>query len=133
MVQSRNTRQKEMILHTISSFKTFFNAQDVLDSIKSNTNSQKKIGIATIYRVLKNLKESRKIYSYKCEGKTIYSNSQKSHCHFNCTKTGRSFHFEIDSLDFLKDKIPGDIESIQIEVLGSCKEDMCSTHCCDKK
>ena len=118
MVQSRNTRQKELIEKTISNFTTFFNAQEVLDKVNKK---DKKIGIATVYRFLKELKKQNVIYSYQCQNKTIYSNSQKSHCHFHCTKTGKTFHFEIDNLDFLKNKIPGKIQSVQIEINGICE------------
>ena len=117
MVQSRNTRQKEIVSLIISNLSGFFTAEDILIQTQQK---EKKIGIATIYRILKELKENNTLYSYKCNGRTIYSNSQKSHCHFHCTKTGKSFHFEIENLDFLKDNIPGSIESIQIEVKGVC-------------
>lgn len=124
MVQSRNTRQKELIEKTISNFTTFFNAQEVLEEVNKK---DKKIGIATVYRFLKELKKQNVIYSYQCQGKTIYSNQKKSHCHFTCSKTGEVFHFEIDNLDFLKDKIPGKIQSFQIEINGICtEEEQCS-------
>lgn len=126
MVKSRNTRQKELMIKEIESFTTFFNAEDLLNKVQKK---EKKIGIATIYRFLKDLKERNQIYSYQCQGKTIYSNSQKSHCHFNCTKTGKTFHFEIDNLDFLKDKIPGKIESVQIEITGICDQNCESCNC----
>jgi hypothetical protein len=35
-------------------------------------------------------------------------------------KTGKVIHFKIESLDFLKNKIPGTIKSFQIEVRGIC-------------
>ena len=98
----------------------FFNAQDLLHEVKKEHNS---VGIATIYRFLSELKKEKKIYSYKCDRKTVYSRENKSHCHFVCEKTGRIIHFQIESLDFLKDKIPGSIESFQLEVRGQCKDD----------
>ena len=39
-----------------------------------------------------------------------------------CEETGKVIHFDVDSLDFLKNKIPGSISSFQIEVKGRCKE-----------
>ena len=70
---------------------------------------------------LKKLIEEGKIHSYSCNRKIIYSSNVKSHCHFICEKTGKIIHFDVDSLDFLKDKIPGEISSFQIEVKGECK------------
>ena len=37
-------------------------------------------------------------------------------------ETGKVIHFDVDSLDFLKNKIPGSISSFQIEVKGKCEE-----------
>ena len=99
--------------------KGFFSAEDLLEKVSTK---DKKIGIATIYRYLKDLRKKDSIYSYICNGKTIYSFEKKSHCHFECVETGEIFHFEIDDLDFLKDKIPGEIESVQLEVKGFCRD-----------
>lgn len=117
MTQKRNTRQKKILQQEIEKQKTFFTAEKLLEKTKIFDN---KIGIATIYRHLKKLREEKKIYSYRCSGKTVYSNTKKAHCHFECTKTGKIHHFEIDNLDFLKDKIPGEISSFQLEIKGIC-------------
>lgn len=119
MVKSRATRQKELMDTQISSFKTFFSAEELFEKVSQQ---DAKIGIATVYRYLKSLREDNEIYSYTCRGKTIYSNSDKSHCHFICEETGKMIHFEIDNIDFLKDKVPGDISSFQLEVRGFCKD-----------
>jgi Fur family ferric uptake transcriptional regulator len=127
MVKKRNTRQKELILKEIEKLDTFFNAEELhfLLSKKDNT-----LGIATVYRFLKEIKKEGKLYSYVCDRKIVYSKNHKSHCHFICEKTGKITHFEINSLDFLKNKIPGSITSFQIEIRGICKD-----HCtkCSKK
>jgi Fe2+ or Zn2+ uptake regulation protein len=71
---------------------------------------------------LKKLRNSEEIFSYTCDNKLLYSNVKKSHCHFICQETGKVIHFDVDSLDFLKDKIPGEISSFQIEVKGICSK-----------
>ncbi len=117
--KSRNTLQKESIEKEIGKTNDFFTAEDLHKKIiKVN----KDIGIATVYRFLKELRKNRKIYSYSCDNKLVYSKEKKSHCHFICEETGVVTHFDIDSLDFLKDKIPGTITSFQIEVKGTCKK-----------
>ena len=118
MAKTRNTKQKEFIQKEINKTQKFFKAEDLFEKIKKKDN---KIGLATIYRFLKNLRNKKNIFSYMCNGKHIYSKEQKSHCHFICEKTGKIIHFDVDSLDFLKDKIPGEISSFQIEVKGECK------------
>jgi Fur family ferric uptake transcriptional regulator len=112
-MKARNTKQKEIIAKEITKFKTFFTAEDLYKKSKEIDNS---IGLATIYRFLKTLRKNKQIFSYTCNNKLIYSKENKSHCHYICEETGKVIHFNIDSLDFLKDKIPGDITSFQIEV-----------------
>jgi Fe2+ or Zn2+ uptake regulation protein len=119
MAKKRNTRQKEIIQTEIDKIDVFFTAEE-LQLLVSRID--KDIGIATIYRFLKNMKREGRLYSYVCDRKTTYSKDRKSHCHFICEKTGKITHFEIDSLDFLKDKIPGSIKSYQIEIRGICKD-----------
>lgn len=116
MVESRQTRQKRILDEESKKFTKNFNAEDLLERVSKK---DKKIGIATIYRYLKELRKNNQIYSYTCEGKTIYSNSKKTHCHFIDEVSGEVIHFDIDSLDFLKGKIKGEINSISIEVKGN--------------
>ena len=110
----RNTRQKEIIEKELEKIDTFFTAEELYDKVK-----KKNIGIATVYRFLKE-KKDEELFSYVCDRKQIYSKQNKSHCHFVCEKTGNVIHFNIDSLDFLKNKIPGTIQSFQLEVRGIC-------------
>ena len=117
-MKSRNTLQKELIQQEIDSYNGFFNAQELLEKVQIKN---KHVGIATIYRYLKDAVQRNELHSYLCKNKTIYSTKQRSHCHFTCTKTGKSFHFEIKNLDFLEGVVPGEIESIQLEVKGECR------------
>ena len=117
--KTRNTKQKELIQKEIGTFKAFFTAENLYEKIKKKN---KKIGLATIYRFLKKLRKTGEIYSYVCDNKLMYSKEKKSHCHFFCEETGKIIHFDVNTLDFLKDKIPGSITSFQIEVKGVCKK-----------
>jgi len=118
-MKKRNTRQKSIISKEISGFTTFFTAEDLYGRVKT---VEKGIGLATVYRALKDLRKKMKIFSYACDGKLVYSKENKSHCHFVCEETGKVIHFDIDSLDFLKNRIPGSITSFQIEVKGICNK-----------
>jgi Fur family ferric uptake transcriptional regulator len=118
-MKHRNTRQKEIINKEITRFKTFFSAEDLYNNVKE---IDKNIGLATVYRHLKTLRKNKNIFFYTCGGKIVYSKEKRSHCHFYCEKTGEEFHFDITTLDFLEDKIPGSITSVQLEVRGSCNK-----------
>lgn len=120
--QSRETRQKELIQEIVEKTKGFFSAEEIFEIAKKKESN---IGIATVYRFLKDLRKKNKLYSYTCERRILYSQEKKSHCHFICEKTGKVIHFDIDNLDFLKgikEKIPGTISSFQLEIKGVCDE-----------
>jgi Fe2+ or Zn2+ uptake regulation protein len=119
MVKIRQTKQKEILNEEIRKFNSFFTAEELLakaNKIDSN------IGIATIYRFLSDLVNKRQIHSYTCNRKTIYSIQDNSHCHFICEKCGKVEHIQVDSLDFIRNKINGSICHFQIDVTGLCNK-----------
>ena len=61
------------------------------------------------------------IHSYICNRRTVYSIGDNSHCHFTCEKCGKVEHIQINSLDFIKNKINGSICHFQIDVFGTCE------------
>lgn len=117
MGKSRNTKQKELIYKEVDKFEKFFNAEELHEKVISK---DKSLGIATIYRALRDMKEKNKLHSYTCNRKTIYSKESKNHCHFICEKCHKIEHIKLDKVDFLKKNIDGDICHIQIDVNGIC-------------
>ena len=115
----RNTRQKELLSEEIIKFKTFFTAEEFFDK---TSKKDSRLGIATVYRFLNDLENKRQIHSYICNRKKLYSLNHKSHCHFICEKCSKIEHIEINSLDFLKNKISGmgSMCHFQIDVIGIC-------------
>ena len=115
----RKTKQKEIIKEEIEKISTLFTADELYERIKKvNT----KIGIATVYRFLKKLKQQGNLHSYLCKRKTVYSKEKISHCHFVCEKCNQINHFDVKSLDFLK--LKEKICHFQIEVYGTCEKCM---------
>lgn len=112
----RITKQKEILEEALSSIRSFFNAQELHDTVKDED-----ISLATVYRFLKEEMQAGHLYTYTCDRRTIYSKGQQSHCHFIDEETGEVTHFTIDNIDFLKDKLPGTITSFQLEVTGRKK------------
>ena len=118
--KSRNTKQKELLCEELDRFNSFFTAEELL---KKANKIDSKIGIATIYRFLNKKTKNKALRVYRCNRRLIYSKDKNSHCHYICEKTGKIIHFNLDNLDFLKkikDKIPGSIKSIQLEIRGEC-------------
>jgi Fe2+ or Zn2+ uptake regulation protein len=117
MVKIRQTKQKELLNEEIKKFNSFFTAEELLIKAKKK---DLKLGIATVYRFLSDLVNKRQIHSYVCNRKTIYSTKDNSHCHFICEKCGKIEHIQVNSLDFIKNKIKGSICHFQIDVSGLC-------------
>src|SRR3989344_6124495 len=101
---SRETRQKNLIKNEFDKLNSLFTAEDLYSKLKN-----KGIGIATVYRYLKDLRNTGKLFSYNCDRKALYSKEKISHCHFICQKCNKIIHINIDSFDFLKKKIDGEI------------------------
>jgi len=113
----RQTKQKKLIEEEVKKLDSFFTAEDLHSIVKQRDNN---IGIATIYRFLRDLKSKEKLHSYLCNRKTIYSKDKNNHCYFICQKCGKIKHFDVDSIDFLK--IKESICHFQIDVHGTCKK-----------
>ena len=113
----RKTKQKQLIEDEIKKLDSFFTAEELFQNVKKQ---DYKMGIATIYRFLRDLKKKEKLHSYLCNRKTVYSKDENNHCHFICQKCGQIKHFDVKSLDFLK--IKENICHFQIDVHGTCKK-----------
>lgn len=116
---TRVTRQKENLEKSIRKFSKFFTAKELLDQVKEIDRS---IGIATVYRFLSKLEVEKKIHSYTCRRKRVYSTKKDVHCHFVCEECKKIEHFNISEVDFIKDKIKGEVCHFQIDVSGVCEE-----------
>ncbi len=114
---SRQTKQKAIVERHILNFKTFFTAEELYSQI---IKEDAKIGIATIYRFLKDLRKKGLLHSYTCNRKILYSAKQKSHCHFTCEKCSQISHFDIKKIDFIKEKAYGDVCHFQLDITGIC-------------
>lgn len=118
-MKSRNTRQKELLEKEINKIKGFFTAEELYSRIENSG-----IGIATIYRFLKEKTKNRQLHSYVCDGRNIYSNSSSSHSHYTCQICGKRSHIEIKDIGKIRKSIKGSICHFQIDVTGVCENCM---------
>src|SRR3989344_3270029 len=116
---SRNTKQKELVAKELKNFSSFFTAEEIYQSVKKY---DKKIGLATIYRFLKEYAKKEELHSYQCGKKTIYSNNKNSHSHFICKNCGKTVHMDVKDIDFIKKKIKGSVCHFQIDIYGICEK-----------
>lgn len=116
-MKSRATRQKTLLEQELKKKKTFFSAEQFYNSIKKQ---DKRIGIATVYRFLAEQVKKNLLHSYTCNRKALFSLEKKTHIHFSCEKCHLEKHLDVETLDFLKKIIPGEICHFQIDVTGIC-------------
>lgn len=119
MKNTRLTKQKKILETKLNEMNKIFTADDLLFESKKEDS---KIGIATVYRFLKDTVKNKHLHSYVCDRKKVYSSKTDNHCHFECEKCGKIEHFSINDLDSFKDKINGDICHFQINVSGVCNK-----------
>ncbi|MBI2572908.1 transcriptional repressor [Candidatus Woesearchaeota archaeon] len=119
MKQTRQTRQKEIISSNLNQFSTFFTAEELATKVQIK---YPQIGIATIYRFLKDCATSGSLHAFTCGKKTVYSRNLKNHSHFICEKCGNIEHINVEKIDFLKERNLGEICHVQINVTGVCKK-----------
>jgi len=115
----RKTKQKQIIEKEVRKFKSFFYADELYHEVNKQKNV---IGIATIYRYLKDLINRGEIHSYQCNRKTLYSFSKENHCHFICKKCASLTHINLKKLDFLHEEIKGKICHLQLDITGTCEK-----------
>lgn len=114
---SRKTRQKDIIEHEIKKFSSFFTGEELFEKVKKRNS---KIGIATVYRFLRKLRDKSMIHVYNCGRRTLYSRERKAHCRFICEKCGNTRHISVSKIDFLKKSIDEDICHFQLDIYGIC-------------
>jgi Fur family transcriptional regulator, ferric uptake regulator len=119
MILVRMTKQKRLIAEELETFDSFFSADDLHRRVNQKDPSVAK---ATVYRYLKDLRDSNHLHSYLCDRRLVYSKKHSNHSHFTCQQCGRVVHFDVDSIDFLKGKVPGSICHFLIDVSGICDE-----------
>jgi len=119
----RNTRQRALLQKESENMRDFFSAEDFYLIILKK---MPHIGIATVYRFLKESVKESQLHSYSCDKKIVYSNSKNNHCHYICQKCGKKQHVDIINIDSIRKSIKGSICHFQIDVHGICEE-------CEKK
>ncbi len=118
MTRCRNTKQKRIIEEEVQKFETFFTADELHSRVKK---IDSKIGIATVYRYLRDNSCDGNLHLYNCERRKIYSINDKSHCHFHCIKCGRNNLIQVKKIDFIKHGVKGKVCHFQLDIYGICE------------
>ncbi len=114
---ARTTRQKKALEEAMQGFSTFFSAEELLAKAQKK---DPKLGIATVYRFLREQAASDGVHTYSHDRKQVYSIQEISHCYFTCNRCGAVTHFAIKDINAIKRNVPGEICHFQVDVHGIC-------------
>lgn len=116
-ISKRLTAQKSLLQQELDHSTTLFDAEELYAKAVTKNPA---LGIATVYRFLRECVEQGKIHSYSCGRKTIYSTSKNNHSHFRCEKCGLVQHIGVKKLDFLPLALRNTVCHLQIDITGIC-------------
>lgn len=116
---SRKTKQKRLLEKNLANINVLFTGEDLFKKVREN---DPRLGIATVYRFLKENREKGDLHAYMCKRKIVYSKKKTSHCHFFCEKCGKLEHITIEKIDFIKERVKGKICHFQLDVTGLCEK-----------
>lgn len=126
MRDSYKTKQKELILRTIKSYKNEFTVKDLFAKLSEKDQA---IGLTTVYRAVNGLvKDCVLAKSRGSDGVLYYHVLEKcehiGHCLLRCESCGKLTHTDCDELDILsehfKTKHHFEIDQKDITIYGIC-------------
>jgi len=84
--ETRDTRQRQVIIETLRGLRTHPNADEVYRLVKRRL---PRISLATVYRNLERLSEEGVIQKVYCAGQRRFDGDPAAHCHVRCECCGR--------------------------------------------
>jgi len=114
-MESRKTRQKAVLDTELRNISHLFSAEGLHERVTGRG-----IGIATVYRFLRERASSGNLHSYSCERRVLYSLSERCHYHFTCKSCGQVSHKKINKIGFLEKELKLGICHLQIDITGIC-------------
>ena len=126
--ETRNTKQKSLILSCLKNSGRHMNVEEIYGLIKKH---DEKISIATVYRNLRTLEQQgvvKKLYMAE-ETPSFYElndNDEHTHHHLVCRKCGAIIDFDEDMLDSvektIEEKKGFKIEDHRVVFFGICRD-----------
>jgi Fur family ferric uptake transcriptional regulator len=129
-MKEKLTRNQERVLHFLQHHERAISAQDIYSQLR---NSEKSMGLATVYRSLDNLKLQGFIKALTLpNGETVYSVTRADKHHLNCLNCGTTLPIDSCPLHDLGNQL-AKIHQFQIyyhtlEFFGLCQQCQSNTH-----
>ena len=121
---ARNTKQKKIILSVLKGTPSHPGAEWIYEQVRQEIPS---ISLGTVYRNLKQLKESGSILEFNLsEGINRFDGNTTPHYHFICDRCGRVFDIDMklsDSIaECVNEKTGFKVSYHRLELHGLCEE-----------
>jgi len=121
------TKQREIILETLYNSNEHLTPESLHDLIQ-NKFPDVKIGIATVYRTLSLLEDSKMVtsISFGAAGKKYELDNKHHHDHMICTKCNSIIEFVDDDIEHLQEEVAKKfnfkITTHTMQIYGTCQE-----------
>jgi Fur family ferric uptake transcriptional regulator len=121
------TIQREVILETLYNSKEHL-TPETLQQVIQKKYSDLKVGIATVYRTLSLLEDSKMVtsLSFGAQGKKYELGAKEHHDHFICTRCGKITEFVDEQIEERQHKIADELgfkmQDHSMQIYGICKE-----------
>lgn len=125
MKELRNTKQKEIILHTLQNMAGHYTAEEVYQQVHKD---YPKISKATVYRDLNYLASVKHALKIQCSDGADYFDYQTFlHHHGKCTKCNKVFDIPFDEKNIDINRLSGDFKVTGYSLMfyglcSSCRE-----------
>ena len=120
--RKRMTKQRSVIYKALCSTDCHPNAEWIYNKVRQEI---PEISLGTVYRNLQVLRDDGKINGFSFgQGQCRFDANTEPHGHFVCRSCGRILDFPAEGLlnkEALA-KVPGKVNSLQIECYGVCKD-----------
>ena len=122
MRTTRKTRQKAVLHAEMGQLERLFTPEELHARVRSRLPG---VGIATVYRFLKQEAGEGRVHRYRHGRKRVYSAHAKSDAHFICERCGRQKHLDLAAFDFggaMKAEPGARACHFQLDVFGACEK-----------
>lgn len=124
----RLTQQKRVLLETIFRRHEHFDADDLMDELRQDKVSPKKVSRPTVYRLLNELVEAGLLRRMNLNGRAVYEHDYgyPQHDHLHCEKCDKLIEFQSDELKELREAVARlhnfRVSGHRLIITGTCEE-----------
>ncbi|MFZ1081269.1 MAG: transcriptional repressor [Candidatus Kryptoniota bacterium] len=119
--QRKRSRQRDKVLDVVRSTKTHPSADWVFHEVRKEIPN---VSLATVYRNLNFLVESKEINEVLCDGQLRFDANKDEHFHFICRSCKGIFDIDETRISLPSFKLPRgyEVENVKLDFYGLCPD-----------